>query len=258
MNSPRSIALAVTAALAATLGGTPAWAVDDEPAIIAEVEALDQATLDQAETWFFQALGHYRQGRYEAAAIDFQKAYVLTAHRDLLFNVARSRENIGDTTGAVEWYRAYLATQPADQTAIIHRIRQLGGDPTPAPMKLDEISRAVDVDSPLVEGGDSPVAPWVALGVGVAVAGAGVYFGLDALDAAAQARAADTADEARPLKTRAEQSALFADLAFGAAAVAVGAAIVLWAIDGDDAETAGRLDLGLAPGGGYLGYGVAF
>lgn len=235
-----------------------ARAADDEPANVAEVEQLDQATLDQAETFFFQALAHYRQARYEAAAVDFQKAFVLTAHRDLLFNVARSRERLGDTTGAIEWYRAYLATTPADETAVIHRIRQLGGDPTPAPVDLQRISREVNLDSPLASGPSPDPWPWVAVGVGALATGAGVYFGLAALDAASNARAADTADETRPLKADAEQSALLADISFGVAAAAVGTAVVLWWLADDEASAQGSVDIGLAPGGGYIGYGLSF
>jgi tetratricopeptide (TPR) repeat protein len=96
---------------------------------IREIGALDQKTLDEAEATFFDGLGHYRAGRFEAAAQAFQKAHALTRHRDMLFNVARSRERMGDVPGAVEWYRAYLATQPADETAVIHKVRQLGAEP---------------------------------------------------------------------------------------------------------------------------------
>lgn len=252
-HAPRALTVALTLSLAAA----PALAVDEGPAIVEEIEALDQATLDQAEGLFFQALAHYRQDRFEAAAVDFQQAYVLTGHRDLLFNVARSRERVGDTDGAVEWYRAYLATQPADETAVLHRIRQLGGDPgapavgpgpTPGPGPSGE---------PTAGGSASPW-PWVALGVGVAAAGAGVYFGLDALDTASQARAAETAATAGPLADDAEQSALIAHVGFGVAAAAVGTAVVLWWLEDDAAHTEGRVDLGVVPGGGFIGYGSSF
>ncbi|MEZ4434361.1 MAG: tetratricopeptide repeat protein [bacterium] len=249
---------ALLLAAALPLAPAAALAADDEPAIIAEIEQLDQATLDKAETYFFQALAHYRQSRYEAAAVDFQKAFVLTGHRDLLFNVARSRERLGDTDGAVEWYRAYLATSPADETAVIHRIRQLGGEATPAPVDMGRISREVDIDSPLVPEATVDPIPFVALGVGALAAGAGVWFGLTALDEASRARAADTAAQARPLKEDAEQSALYADISFGVAAAAVGAAVVLWALADDGAAAEGRVDVGLAPGGGYIGYGLSF
>lgn len=228
----------------------------DEPAVIAEIEALDQETLDKAETLFFDALGHYRQGRFEEAAVDFQKAFVLTNHRDLLFNIARSREKLGDKPGAIEWYRAYLATKPADETAVIHRIRQLGGEPTPEPADLGAIADDVGISTPLVEPSVDPW-PWVALGVGIAAAGAGTYFGLDALDQASKARAAETRDGTIEFKEGAEQSALIADIAFISGAVAVGAAVFLWTRT-DRASSTARVEVGASPDGGYLGYSFGF
>ncbi len=233
----------------------PAWATEsDEPAVVAEIAALDQETLDKAETLFFDALGHYRQGRFEQAAIDFQKAFVLTNHRDLLFNIARSREKLGDKEGAIEWYRAYLATKPADETAVIHRIRELGGEPTPAPADLGEIADDVGIETPLVQPSVDPL-PWIALGVGIAAAGAGTYFGLDALDQASKARAEQTRAGTLEFKDGAEQSALIADIAFVTGAVAVGAAVFLWTRA--DSATA-RVEVGAAPDGGYLGYSFDF
>lgn len=236
----------------ATAGATES----DEPAVIAEIETLDQNTLDQAESLFFQALAHYRGGRYEEAAVDFQKAFVLTNHRDLLFNVARSREKLGDKPGAIEWYRAYLATEPADETAVIHRIQQLGGEPTPEPADLGEIADDVGIETPLARSSVDPW-PWVALGAGVLAAGAGTYFGLDALDQASKARAAETRDATIDFKDGAEQSALFADIAFATGAVAIGTAIFLWTRS-DRAAHGARVEVGASPDGGYLGYTLSF
>lgn len=228
----------------------------DEPAVIHEIEELDQATLDKAETLFFDALAHFRQGRFEEAAVDFQKAFVLTNHRDLLFNIARSREKLGDKEGAIQWYRAYLATEPADETAVIHRIRQLGGEPVPDPVDLGKIADDVGIETPLAPSRTDPW-PWVAAGLGVAAAGVGTWFGLDALDQASKARAAETRDETITFKDGAEQSALIADISFGVGAVAVGTAIFLWARS-DRARQDARVQMGLAPGGGYLGYSLDF
>jgi len=63
---------------------------------------IDQSTLDKAESLFFKAFTFYQEKKYEQAAAYFQKAYSLIPHRDLLFNVARSREQMNDQEGAVE------------------------------------------------------------------------------------------------------------------------------------------------------------
>lgn len=260
MRSRFDIRALALCAMAAPVLGVPQRAAateSDEPAVVAEMEQLDQATLDQAETLFFQALAHYRQARFEEAAVDFQKAFVLTNHRDLLFNIARSREKLGDGEGAIEWYRAYLATTPADETAVIHRIRQLGGEPVPKEVDLRKVARKVGIETPLAVEPKTDPWPWVVAGVGLAAAGVGTWFGLDALDQASQARAAETRDDTLEFKDGAEQSALIADIAFATSAVAVGTAIFLWT-RADHAQQDARVEVGLAPGGGYLGYSLDF
>lgn len=231
---------------------------DDGPAHIEEVGELDQQTLDQAETLFFQALASYRKGAFEQAAVDFQKAFVLTGHRDLLYNIARSRERLGDKKGAIEWYRAYLATKPSDETAVIHRIKQLGGEPTPEAANRPALREKLDMEPPPAAGGPIDPWPWVALGVGVAAAGAGAYFGLAALDEAADARAAETRDEASPLRSDAESDALFADIAFATSAVAVGAAVYLFLRSDNTPSTDGQVQVGAGPDGIRVGLSGSF
>ena len=243
----------LSAALACSLVSLPALADGTAP--------VDQATLDEAERLFFEGLAHYRADRFEEAAVAFQKAYTLTQHRDLLFNVARSRERLGDKDGAVQWYRSYLGTTPADETAIIHRINQLGGDPTP-PVKTDPkgpVAAPVIDDKPAtVSEGGNPW-PWVLVGTGALAAGAGIYFGLVALDDADAARAAQDRGKAEDFKASAESSALIADVAFGVGALAVGTAVVLWLQD-DKPGTRSSVSVGAAPtaNGWRVGLGGAF
>lgn len=250
--------------VAAVLTAAPAWAAGPAAAPtptaeltdIREIGALDQKTLDQAESAFFDGLGHYRAGRYEQAAQAFQKAYSLSRHRDLLFNVAQSREKLGDVAGAVEWYRAYLATQPADETAVIHKVRQLGAEPVAAaPAKPQAPEPVTPVET--IEKGPGPW-PWVAAGVGVAALAGGTVLGFQALSEASAARDADVRSKAKTHKDAAESKALIADMCFGAAAVAAGTAVFLWWRADSEAAGAGRIDVGYVPGGGSLGYTTAF
>ena len=258
--TPRATTLLALAMLGAPSVGSAAAPAASGPAAeltdIREVEALDQKTLDQAETIFFEGLGHYRAGRFEPAAQAFQKAYTLSRHRDMLFNVARSREKLGDNKGAVEWYRAYLATKPADETAVIHKVKQLGGEPV-AQEKGKELRPGVAGPVETVERGAGPW-PWVAVGVAVAAAGAGTYLGFQALDEATAARDADVRSVAKKHKDSAESGALLADACFGAAAAAAGAAVFLWWRADAEAATAGQVEVSLVPGGGGLGFSGRF
>jgi tetratricopeptide (TPR) repeat protein len=233
------------------LAATPEAAPEALQATVLETEKLDQKTLDAAEAAFFEGLVHYRAARYEQAAQSFQKAWSLARHRDMLFNVAQSREKLGDIKGAVEWYRTYLETRPTDETAVIHRIRQLGEEPNrvgtaPAP-RVDEVR----VER--VEAGAGPW-PWVAAGVAVVAAAGGTVVGLGALDEASSARSATLRADAQKHKDAAESGALTADLLFGVSAVSAAAAVYLWwRADAATTGTEAALEVGAAPSGGWLG-----
>jgi hypothetical protein len=84
--------------------------------------------------------------------------------------------------------------------------------------------------------------PWVALGAGVAGLGAGAALTahtLSVVDREAEARA----DGAEPdavldLRAEAETSAILAHVGYGVGVAGVGLALLLWALDGDDAPVA--------------------
>ncbi|MCB9549102.1 MAG: hypothetical protein H6706_25145 [Myxococcales bacterium] len=232
---------------------SPAMAAAEDAAPV-----MTQAALDEAEAIFFEGLAHYRAGRFEPAAVAFQKAYTLTKQRDLLYNVARSREMLADKEGAVQWYRAYLATQPADETAIIHRIKQLGGDPTlPSEGPKDTLMPVTRQALPPETVDAMDPWPWVAVGTAVVAAGVGTWLGLTALDDASAARESKKRAEAEELKSSAESGALLADLSFGVSALALGAAVYLWWRD-DAASPAGSVQVGAGKDAVHLGWQLRF
>ncbi len=230
-----------------------------EEAHVRETAELDQETLDAAEAIFFHGVTHFRAGEYEQAAVRFQKAYVLTGHRDMLYNVARSREKLGDKEGAVRWYRSYLQSEPADETAVIHRIRQLGGDPTPAPppVKKQQKSRSEPEGPILVEEGPG-VWPWVAVGVGAAAVVGGIALGSSALSDAQAARASDDRSEAQSLKTSAETSAVVADVLYGVGVVGIGVATWLWLDADSKADPDTHLEVGATSESWSVGWSGRF
>lgn len=233
----------------------PRVARADESAALAPTVAVQSPdALDRAETSFFEGLAHYRGGRFEAAAAAFQRTYVLSAHRDMLFNAARSREQLKDVAAAAAWYRAYLDTKPSDVTAIIHRIRLLGGDPEARPMV--PTTRAPTIDSqPVVEEGPGAW-PWMALAVGLASVGAGTYLGISAVEDAADGRHAETVDDASSFRDSADGKALAANALFGVGAIGVAAAALLWWRADDGVSTQPRL--GVIGGAQGVGLGGSF
>ena len=246
--------------LAILLLAPGAWAQADaavETAEVRETATLDEATLDRAEAQFFEGLEHYRGGRFEAAALRFQEAYVLTGHRDMLFNVARSRERLGDKEGAVRWYRSYLQSKPTDETAVIHRIRQLGGDPTPADAPVKPIGPRRPEGPEVVEVGAGPW-PYVAAALGVAATVGGVVLGTSAMSDAESARAANRRNDAQAFKTSAESSALAADVLYGVGAVGIGVAVWLFLRADTAAAAEGRMEVGVTSDGASVGWSTSF
>lgn len=193
---------------------------------------LSQETLDQAEDAFFSGFEAYRKKSYKKAADLFKKAHALVPNRDLLFNIARSFEQLGDQAQAISFYQKYLQTKPIDETQIIHRLRQFG---------VGEIEVAAPKQTP-----SSPLSPqdrypkdeekgsstdwlsWAVLGGGVALIGTGSYFGLNALDEAEAARTASSSDAYGRHKSDAESAALIADITLILGAAAVAGGVFLW------------------------------
>src|SRR2546430_12742357 len=72
----------------------------------------------------------YRARDYRRAAEKFLQAYTLNQDSNLLFNIARCYEALGDPARAIEKYEAFLSTPDADlqgkrrATQTIHELRQ--------------------------------------------------------------------------------------------------------------------------------------
>lgn len=186
-------------------------------------ETLSTSQIEEAEALFFKGFVQFQSAKYEEAAELFQRAYTLVPHDDLLYNVARSRELLGDKTTAIQWYRAYLNTKPVDETTIIHRLKLLGGETTPQALASDVKGGPVT----LTEVAPVSLTPWLVTGLGVALAGVGVYYGLEASSLAEEARASSTKSGYSKYKSDAEGAAMIADLSFVGATLALGAGVYL-------------------------------
>ena len=83
-----------------------------------------------------QSAKHYKRGEFEVSVALLRQAYALYPEPNLLYNLARSLESMGDKRGAIDQYNKYLATAKRidDRGAIQRRVslleRELGGKPT--------------------------------------------------------------------------------------------------------------------------------
>src|SRR6188768_1076279 len=127
----------------------------------------------------------YAERHYRTAIEKFVEAYAIDHDPNLLFNIARCYEKLGDLGAAIEKYEAFVAAPGADTEGRIkakaslvelQQLKEQGGatpaDAAPPPGESgttaagsgDEASSHVDVW------------PWVTLGAGVVVTGVGATF----------------------------------------------------------------------------------
>jgi len=69
----------------------------------------------------------YRQKKYAAAVVKFEEVQALRPHPVVMFNIARCREQLGETAAALRWYREYLrvAEGEKDQDQVLQAVVRL-------------------------------------------------------------------------------------------------------------------------------------
>jgi tetratricopeptide (TPR) repeat protein len=143
---PRVAARALPlAAFALALAG-PAAAADDpastaapdagaaEAAIVVDPgAALTDAQKAEAKQHFVDGRTHYAAGEFADAADHFVRAYELTHAPELLYNLARCYERLGEKQRAAEQYQMYLRMSPDadDRAEVEQKIAALVEAPAP-------------------------------------------------------------------------------------------------------------------------------
>ncbi len=219
----------------------------------------------------------YREHNYHRAIEKFIEAYAIDHDPNLLFNVARCYEELGDTRAAIEKYTAYLSAPGADAAGrlradqSLRALRELQKQAAALPR-----APAVETPAPTADaaassdGGAAPAAEprvlaWSALAAGALVAGAGgvvFYLGLRDHDRVtgsagygdANAVSPLTLSEARDLVASGDQKKLGGAIAIGlgGALVATSVALFLLPRRREGGSSPGSLALGWAPGAGGL------
>ena len=221
----------------------------------------------------------YNNRNYRAAIEKFVEAYAIDHDPNLLFNIARSYEKLGEIDAAIEKYAAFVAAPGADtegrlkakaSLAELERLRdqERAHAGAGAPPSTQEAGAAAQGETPV-----SPAArtlPWVTLGAGVIVTGVGVtLYALGVRDHRMLTDTAgyDDASKVYPL-TRAEAQS-YVDSGntkklIGGIGMGLGGALVVTGVvllvtgKGSAASEAANVTFAPGPNGVYAGYSGRF
>lgn len=203
-------------------------------AALAGILGVEPEARARAAAHFQKAEQSFEKGYYRDAIREFEAAYRLAPHPDLLFDLGQCHERLGDVVEAIERYRAYLKAVPEakDADLVSVAIAELEGRlpaqgprlaaPSDAPLAV-----AVTVSAP-----PRRVWTWVLAGF----AGAGLATGVG-LGVSAQAsrdemvREQHGTLEVQRLHDAALGQATGANISYGVAGVAAVTAIILFILE---------------------------
>ena len=216
----------------------------------ATAHADDKAAKRRAGELAAEAAQHYKRGEFEVSAALVRQAYALYPEPNLLYNLARSLEGMGDKKGAVDAYEQYLAQvkDVEDRGAIERRVATLKAEleagpptsaepvarpaPTPtltAPAPAPVVPASVIVTPPPEERSPPSLLPVYTIVLGAATAAAGGTFGYLASNRHDAATSATSALDAQSLQHTAQTYAAVANILFVAGgALAIGG--IVWEI----------------------------
>jgi hypothetical protein len=136
----------------------------------------------------------YKARDYRRAVEKFIQAYAIDRDPNLLFNVARCYEKLGENAAAIEKYEEFLTTPGADAQGrqraeeSLATLRKLEEKPNTPERMTPPVADPAQASTPApapesASHSRTSIVPWLALGTGVASAGFGaILFALGASD----------------------------------------------------------------------------
>ena len=239
-----------------------------EPADAARITELNEA-----------GARFYREQNYHRAIEKFIEAYAIDRDPNLLFNVARCYEELGDTRAAIEKYSAYLNAPGADAAGrlradqslrALRRAAEAGSGAAAARPGPRRRPRPQEAAATTGRGGAAPASghralAWSALAAGALLAaGGGVAFTSACATTTASPSAPGYGDpnavspltlaEARDLSAAGDQKKLAGGIALGIGSALIATSVVLFLLPNrtEGATSTGTFAFGWAPGAGGL------
>lgn len=251
-------------ALAMAAAPAAAHAADNKPA---PADPSSVARLNE------EGAALYAVRDYRHAIEKFIQAYAIDSDPNLLFNIARCYEELGEIDAAIEKYETFLKTPGADARGrqrareSLTVLREARGQPTsgatsPAPPAAAPTEVAAE-PSPSDPGGEAEASalPWLVLGGSAAFAVAGTTFYL--LGASDHGQVTDapgygdssavanmTRRQADDLVASGDTKKLIGGIGFGLAGALAATYVVLLVSADDEAEPGPSLAVSLSPAAG--------
>lgn len=194
---------------------------------------LPADVLDAARRHYNSGAAFYSQGKYAEALVEFTASYRLSRLPDLLFNLGRVAEKMGQPGEAAAYFERYLHEKPdapdrREVEAEVERLRSEARPPSvPQAPPVSPVPQAPPSPPPAPRRTGPRLPPWPTLsllGGGAALLVVGIGLGGGALATARQVESAERFDPALDSRGRSLQgAAIFFDVV-GALALAGGAA----------------------------------
>ena len=212
-------------------------------------ESMSQATTTESDMDDTRARGafrlgrqYYERGEFASAAVEFERAYGLSGRGQLLFNAYLAYREAGDDANAARTLRGYLSEVPdapdrehlqarlasLEQTitADMEREAQQRAAAEAARLEADEAQRRLAEERARPRTA-RPWWPWLVVGGGVAITGAGIAMGVVAgQDADALRRDCNGTGECNPAANLESRRSSIQTLAAAADALWISGAVI--------------------------------
>jgi tetratricopeptide (TPR) repeat protein len=209
--------------------------------------AASAEEISQEEAEYEKGLTYFKAGDYERAVLSFMSVYRIAPNPNLVYNIARSFEELKRFNEAADFYTEYLKLKPnaSDRAQIEITIKTLRSLAQSQPSTASK--SAASGSNTGASGRD--VLMWSAIGVGGALLATGVWSGLKASDAAERRDAATSASAYQSAQDEMSSAAGRADLLYLGGALFMGAGVTLWLMSGssEPATAAAPLTLSASP-----------
>src|SRR6266550_1122614 len=121
-------------------------------ALFAPAAALADARSD-AKRHFREGMSLIAAGQVERGIAELKQAYAIKPHPDVLYDIAKAYVDLGNISEALNYFRQYVATEPADKEQVVSVMQRLQAAIAPAapPPQAQPQPQNIDVQKLLAQ-----------------------------------------------------------------------------------------------------------